>query len=45
MKADLFSMEEYGPESKRESLFSGSLAARSEDISVLIFALTGILSR
>ena len=45
MKVDLFSMEKNGPESKKRKLFSGSLAARFEDISVLIFALTGILSR
>ena len=45
MKADLFLMEKNGPESKRESLFSSSLAARFEDISVLIFAMTGILPR
>ena len=35
-------MEENGPESKKRKLFNGLLAARSEDISVLIFALTGI---
>ena len=44
MKVDLFLMEENGPESKRK-LFSSSLAARFEDVSVLIFALMGILSR
>ena len=45
MKVDLFLMEENGPEKQKRKLFSGSIAARFEEISVLIFALTGILSR
>ena len=44
MKVDLFSMEENGPESKRESV-QWLIAATFEDNIVLIFALTGILSR
>ena len=36
--------EKWSQKQKRK-LLSGSLAARFEDISVLIFALTGILSR
>ena len=44
MKADIFSMEENGPESKRE-VVQRLIAARFEDNSILIFALMGILSR
>ena len=42
MRVDLFLREKNGPESKREKLFCGLQAARSKDISVLIFCLTGI---
>ena len=44
MKADLSSMEEMVLKAK-EKVVQRLIAARFEDISVLIFALTGILSR